>query len=422
MVTINSLDTLNGAACCTVVDDSFSTDTAELYQFWGINPDDAGTVAAGVMTLPTLCRARRLGCVDRLYGVRITISAAIDFNRGLCAFFWCNADLTAGYMIRVRSNSGAGGESSRRGCLVELCLANGSVIKSRYAGGGAAPLVVESRADQDSGDAWITVNNSFSWKLTYAEAIAEAGYYGFGADNSGDELDVSSYAVAVVGSTDITQGCIVGCSTTEPINACTHTEPCNGGTLDEDFYDTSTTWSPYWITATDHTLNPGWAHFLLNECLSPLTDRWSTTDLSATVAITGGGGVEACGEQPWRACDSVAVRRFVRVTSCTNEITLTIDMSKSPTASIVASVQLVPMCGTDFTDSLSAAWEETASAPPLNCTTSESDTATKVINNIPVGIYAIVLSASPENSSFWGSPFNVELSVAGVEVYELNCP
>jgi hypothetical protein len=296
------------------------------------------------------------------------------------------------------------------------------VLKSRYAGGGATPLVVEAWADQDSGDAFITVNEAFSWKITYAAATAEDGYFGFGADDAGDELDVSSYAAAVVGSVDVEQGCIAGCSVTTPINACTHTESCNGGTLDEDFYDTSTTGSAYWITATDRTLNPGWAHSVINDCLVPLTDRWSTTDLSATVAITGGGGVEACGDQPWRACDSVAVRRFVRVSSCANEITLTIEMSKSTTSSIVTSIQLVPVCGTNFSDSLSASWEETASAPPLNCTASETDTATKTILNVPVGIYAVVFSASPEDSSFWGSPFSVAMSIDGVEVYEINCP
>jgi len=418
----NYLNNLYNATCCTLISDDFSEDTADQYSFWGLDGADELTVADGKLTIPRGGRLRRNNCIDRVKGIRITVSTAtLDRDHSLSVFFWCNSDLTAGYQIRIHNNTGAG-EASRKGCLVELCNASGTVLKSRFLGANSSTNTVEAWADVDSGDAFITVNNSFSWKITYAAATAEDGYFGIGTQSDRDDLEVESYTAELVGSTDETMGCIGECSHTTPINACTHTEACNGGTLDEDFYNTSTTGSPYWITATDRTSNPGWAHFLLNECLVPLTDRWSISGLTATVAITGGGGSEACGDQPWRECDSVAVRRFVRVTSCSNEITLTIDMAKAPTSSIVTSIQLVPVCGTNFSDSLSASWEETAAAPPLNCTASESDTATKTILNIPVGIYAVVFSASPEDSSFWGSPFSVDFEISGVSDYEFNCP
>lgn len=427
----NYLNNLYNATCCTLVSDDFSEDTVDQYSFRGLNPADELTVADGKLTIPNGGRLRRNNCIDRVKGIRITVSTVtLDRDHSLSIFFWCNSDLTAGYQIRIHDNTGAG-EASRKGCLVELCNASGSVLKSRYEGANESINIVEAWADVDSGDAFITVNDSFSWKITYTAAITEDGYFGIGTQSDRNDLEVESYTAVLVGSTDETMGCIGECSHVTPINDCTHTAACNGGTLDEDYYGTQGSVGLCWDTHTDYTdAGDDWAPQSVYPCGGcPSMDRWTTTASSATITITGGGGVDACGDQPFRFCsigggdfDAQALRKFVRVTACSNTITLKIEMSKSSTASITAAISLYPYCGTGFSDSLSASWAETASAPPLDCDSSESDEVEKTIQNIPVGIYVIVVGASPESTAFAGSPFSVTLTVTGVEDYERNCP
>ena len=426
----NYLNNLYNATCCTLVSDDFSEDTVDQHSFWGLNPTDELSVADGKLTIPNGGRLRRNNCIDRVKGIRISVSTAtLDRNHSLSIFFWCNIDLTAGYQVRIHDNTGAG-EASRKGCLVELCNASGSVLKSRYDGGNTSINIVEALADADSGDAFITINDSFSWKITYTSAITEDGYFGIGTPSDKDDLEVESYTAVLVGSTDETMGCIGECSHVEPINDCTHTAACNGGTLDQDYYGTQGSVGLCWDTHTDYTdSGDDWAPQSVYPCSGcPSMDRWTTTASSATITITGGGGVDACGDQPFRFCsigggdfDAQALRKFVRVTSCSNTITLKIEMSKSSTASITAAISLYPYCGTGLSDSLSASWPETASTPPLDCDSSESDEVEKTIQNVPVGIYVIVVGASPASTAFAGSPFSVTLTVTGVEDYDRNC-
>lgn len=426
----NYLNNLYNATCCTLVSDDFSEDTVDQYSFWGLNPTDELSVAGGKLTVPNGGRLRRNNCIDRVKGIRISVSTAtIDRDHSLSIFFWCNSDLTAGYQVRIHNNTGAG-EASRKGCLVELCNASGSVLKSRYDGANSSINIVEAWADADSGDAFITINDSFSWKITYLSAVAEDGYFGIGTQSDRDDLEVESYTAVLVGSTGETMGCIGECSHVTPINDCTHTAPCNGGTLDEDYFSALSSVGDCWDTFTDYTADgDGWSPQSVYPCNGcPSMDRWTTAQTSATITITGGGGSDACGDQPFRFCsigggdfDAQVLRRFVNVSACSNTIKLKISMTKSSTASITASINLYPVCGTALGDSLSASWPQTATAPPLDCDSSESDEVEKEIQNIPVGIYAIVVGASPLSTAFAGSPFSVTLSVEGVGRYERNC-
>lgn len=431
MDTINALDSLSSTQCCVIVFDDFDSDTADQYEFYGLNATDHGTVAGGVMTLPRGCRARHKGCIGKLKSVNLYLSSGVDHDRTVNAFFWCNDRLSEGYMIRVRSNIGAGGDLSRKACLLELCKADGQVIKSA-AGGALNPLHVEAWADPDSGNAYITINNSFSWKIDKTAALSEDGYCGFGNDDSSNEdIEVGAYYVTVVGTTDYGQGCIGDCPHLTPSNGCTHTATCNGGSLEQDYYPTLSSLGKCYESATDYTDDgDGWAPQRSYPCGCPKMDRWRTENTSATLSITGGGGVDACGDQPFRFCDGFAfgsdydattIRRFVRIDHCENTIRFRINMHKSTTASIVAGISLIPYCGTNYSDGLSAAWPATVAAPPLVCSSDENDEIENEVHNVPVGIYIIEFNASPFDTSFAGSPFSITLTVVGVESYERNC-
>lgn len=424
----NYLNNLYNATCCTLVSDDFSDDTVDQYSFWGLDGADELTVADGKLTIPNGGRLRRNNCIDRVKGIRITVSTApLDRDHSLSIFFWCSSDLTSGYQIRIHSNAGIGGDVERKGCLVELCNAGGSVLKSRFEGANSSINIVEAWADQESGDAFITVNNSFSWKITYFSALAEDGYFGIGTPGDKDDLEVESYTAVLVGSTDETMGCIGECSHVTPVNACTHTEPCNGGTLDEDFY-TSSDITPnvagWLVSADDWGPGPG------VDNPSPL---WSPDGLNITMAIPENGN---CAAGAYRFYRNVGdARRLVRVTSCANEVTLSISIAKSVYRPLAASITLAPICGTDYSDSLSESWSGTLNpGDPIPCDESkcdsdDTDTVSKTIYNLPVGIYLLLCETIPTNvlnlceSDAGGglAGVTVEFTVSGVEEYQKLC-
>jgi len=378
----NYLNNLYNATCCTLVSDDFSEDTVDQYSFWGLNPSDELTVAGGKLFVPSGGRLRRNNCIDRVKGIRITVSTAnLDSEHSLSIFFWCSNDLSAGYEIRIHSNTGAGGEASRRGCLVELCTAGGSPIKSRFSGANSSTNIVEAWADAEGDAAYITVNNSFSWKIGYASAVSEDGYFGIGKPGGSGELEVESYTAVLVGSTDETMGCIGECSHVTPINDCTHTAACNGGTLDENYWTTSdiTPNVGGWFVSDGATV-PG-----------PITESpsslWSASGVSMTMSkpVT-----SSCGGDTIRWTDPGYAERFVTVSSCTNTVTIKINMTKNANLSLYATMSLTPVCGGGgFTASLAETWGAAGEWELGDCVSDESDEVELTHSNVPVGIYKV---------------------------------
>ena len=425
--------------CCEIVDDTFSTDTSDNYVWFG----GTGTIAGGVLTLPSgdfvKFRPDVSTCNAAPRSVRIEVELQQHDSPGTLTstsfiYFHCDQDLDSGFGIELKTNDGRT-ESTRRSCLVSLVNVAGGLtagtIATRYVGPSVRSVVVEVFQPDGSTDAYVTISgtgvSTFSWKFTPTSNTDR--YFGIGSI----DVDVLFFkATRLLDSTDPSAGCL-SCIGSDPVNNCTHTEECNGGTLGEDFYDSGDDAYPPNVGGWNVTAAV-WATG--NENPSTLWNPSSGLTMVFTRPATGNCGSVIAS----RIYNDVGTaRRYVRVTECENEIVVTIDITKSQHVGMTVSVVLAPLCGGgDITATVSESFSASGSVVcnGTQCLTTDTDTVVNTFQNLPVGIYRVTCTigngiggADPSAGNACGVSPNAfgqtqaeaTITLEGVEEYQLTC-
>lgn len=443
---LDALDNMLSTCGCTIISDSFNTDTSANYTFTGGTP----TVGSGLMSVPSGCEVRYSACYNKLASLRITIDADLGNTDALRVFFW--SYVAGRFAIVVESNTGLSPtDSGYQACLVKLYRGS-TLIRSRNHSGSLMPLIVEAWVNQAGDDAMVTINSEWTWNLPRFEdpfiVPLSPGEYGFKSDAG--TIDVLSYTVDLVSNEAEGVGLSLGeglqcreCPPSLTINACDHREDCNGGTMGEDFYASSGSYPPNvssgWHVSADSSTTNG-VTFVETD---PST-LWEVVD---TLAIAfhrpATGNCAGVGEPITRWAATGKAVRHVRVTSCSSSVVVTIDLQKKHAyGNLTARLVLYPVCGSSNTYTVSETFTGTSGDIPCNsskCNANETDTVTQTFNNVPVGIYRIECDVArltfgddPGASNICVEPgdpiaiagyseVQVEFSVSGVETYQLTC-
>lgn len=442
---LDALDNMLSTCGCTIINDSFNTDTSANYTFTGGNP----TVGSGLMSVPSGCEVRYSACYNKLQSVRIAIDADIDNTDTLSVFFW--GQDTGAFSVRVKSNTGLSPtDSGYDACLVQLYRGN-ALVRSRNHSGTLMPLIVEAWLNQAGDDAMVTVNSEWTWNVSRLTTPAPAnGTYGF-ASISG-AFDVLSYQVDLVSNTwDEINPKTLGeglqcreCEPSETINACDHREDCNGGTMDEDFYTGPGSYPPNvssgWYVSSDSWTTNG-TTFVADD---PST-LWEVVDsLTVTFHRPATGNCAGVGEPIKRWVNTGKAIRHVRVTECASSVVVTIELQKKHAyGNLTARMSIIPVCGSSNYYTASETFTGTSGDVPCDgdqCLATETDIVTNTYNNVPVGIYRIECDVAKvsftddpgqsNNCVEEGDPIGiagysevqVEFSISGVETYLIECP
>lgn len=444
---LDALDNMLSTCGCTIINDSFATDTSANYTFTGVAP----TVGSGLMSVPSGCEVRYSACYNKLASVRITIDADIGNTGTLRVFFWKQA--LGSFAIVVESNTGLSPtDSGYQACLVKL-YRGVTLIRSRNHSGSLMPLIVEAWVNQGGDDAMVTINSEWTWNLPRFEdpflVPLSPGEYGFKSDAG--TIDVLSYTVDLVSNFDDPAQLSLGeglqcreCQPSSTINACDHRESCNGGTMGEDFYTGPGSYPPNvsngWYVSSDSWTTNG-TTFVADD---PST-LWEVGDsLTVTFHRPATGNCAGVGEPIKRWANTGKAIRYVRVTECASSVVVTIDLQKKHAyGNLTARMSINPVCGSSNTYTASETFTGTSGDVPCDgneCLATETDTVTNTYNNVPVGIYRIECDVA--KSSFTDDPgqsnncveegdpigiagyseVQVEFSISGVETYLIECP
>jgi len=444
MTFLDALDNMLSTCGCTIINDSFVTDTSANYTFTGGTP----TVGSGLMSVPSGCEVRYSACYNKLLSVRITIDADLGNADTLRVFFW--GQDTGSFSIKAKSNTGLSPtDSGYDACLIQL-FRGSTLIRSRNHSGSLMPLIVEAWFNQVGDDAMVTINSEWTWNVSRLTTPAPAnGTYGFGSDAG--TIDVLSYTVDLVSNQADAGYLSLGeglqcreCPPSSTINACDHLESCNGGTMGEDFYSGPGSYPPNvsdgWYVSSDSWTTNG-TTFVADD---PST-LWEVVDsLTVTFHRPATGNCAGVGEPIKRWANTGKAIRHIRVTECASSVVVTIELqNKHAYGNLTARMSIIPVCGSENYYTASETFTGTSGDVPCDgdqCVANETDIVTNTYSNVPVGIYRIecdVAKASftddpgqSNNCVEEGDPIGiagysevqVEFSISGVETYLIECP
>ncbi len=247
--------------------------------------------------------------------------------------------------------------------------------------------------------------------------IADDQYWGIGCDASG-WLKFTTLSATYNGNKEGGDFC-QDCPPIAKETSCDFNASCGGGTLktqpgatliDHDFGEE---------TCFSNTITPhnegGWYKRCDLEGASLDYGFWTFAPLSVAFDFPGYG--HCSGSTPLSETTGFETWRWFRVTSCTNSITLTIEMEKSKYVSFAAGMQIERGCGVDVSDfnaiepdNLSGDWppSTTESITQITtcsgssstyfredaCASEDNDTITIDIENLPIGIYRVRCNVS----------------------------